>query len=446
MTPEEFKAAFTSRTLAYQPDYVDDGRPIVVVISDHAHSVPGHALAVALVNQLARAHGRLVIVGPSDEPLQCVDHFRFGTLGSATAGLAAAINPFIDVAVETKPPEAEALLTIGLGTNGCDLNLGCDGWRATVSADARIDTSPKSLLGAFLASVLAANTAFHRVTGNHGVPSGSFSLWEWGALGAPQGPSFTGPIDVGTVLQVGAGAVGCALVYWLAFLGVTGDWLLVDGDLVDVSNLNRQLMFLAADAGYPDGAAGNKAATVAARVGAPFRSSPEWYGDDDAVVTGAYDLVVPLANEHGARAFLQARSQTILLHATTSPNWQAQTHRHIAGHDDCISCRIPSDQPAFTCATGSVGETIRADASIPALAAAAGLLLLTNIARLQTGDILATDTNYHALELRTPHPVAQQTQAACRDGCRGWMPAPQRLARTCASTHAHLDGARQHGD
>src|SRR5688500_10816625 len=99
MTRQEFEREFNSRTLAYHPEYRTDDRPVVVVAWADANNEPGHALLVSLVNQLARAHRRIVLVGDFGGPLLCVDHFGFRTLDRATKGLAEAINPFIDVQI-----------------------------------------------------------------------------------------------------------------------------------------------------------------------------------------------------------------------------------------------------------------------------------------------------------------------------------------------------------
>ena len=122
------------------------------------------------------------------------------------------------------------------------------------------------------------------------------------------------------MLQVEAGAVGCALGLALALIGVDGPWVVVDGDLVDVSNLNRQLLFLARDAGTFAEPARNKAETFAGVLRGGFQASPYWYGDDASVQDETYDVVLALANEDGVRASLQSRHPTVLLHATTSPN------------------------------------------------------------------------------------------------------------------------------
>jgi adenylyltransferase/sulfurtransferase len=61
------------------------------------------------------------------------------------------------------------------------------------------------------------------------------------------------------VLVIGAGGLGCPILFYLAAAGV-GQLTIIDGDTVDVSNLQRQIMFTTADAGQP------KADTAARRL------------------------------------------------------------------------------------------------------------------------------------------------------------------------------------
>src|SRR5207245_181566 len=162
MTREEFEREFNSRTIAYHPEYRADDRPIIISMGNTGHSEPGHALLVALINQLARAHRRLVLVGNLDLPLRCVDHFGFGTLRRATINLARAINPFLDITHARTVPLEDRLISFGIGADA-DVRLGCDGWLSIIGPRADVRGDRTSILGAALSACLGAAVAFHRL-------------------------------------------------------------------------------------------------------------------------------------------------------------------------------------------------------------------------------------------------------------------------------------------
>ena len=188
---------------------------------------------------------------------------------------------------------------------------------------------------------------------------------------------------------------------------------------------------------------GRRATCAPSALGA-WRSVPHWYDAQgaDEVRAGVFDLVLPLANERGIRPLLQGRGQTVLLRATTTPNWTVLAHRYIAGHDDCIVCRLPvEDESSFTCSTGAVGEEVRVDASLPFLSAAAGLLLLTDIVRLQLGRLLERPANFSSLDLRAPEPLVRELRWECREACPMWLPDAVRLRTAKGHRFAPLDSA-----
>jgi hypothetical protein len=190
------------------------------------------------------------------------------------------------------------------------------------------------------------------------------------------------------VLVIGAGAVTNALLYWTHQIGVTGVWDVVDGDISELHNTNRCLGMTAADAGWPNGrptgVAGKKAVIASRLINA--RPHTDWYHDYLRThPSRRHDLVLPLANGHGVRAAIAARGEPILLHATTSPQWTAELHRHIPGRDDCPACRMPNaDGPQFACSTGPPDPTSSdsGDAALPFLSATAGLMLAISLLEL----------------------------------------------------------------
>jgi hypothetical protein len=436
----EFERLLHRRTVAYLPGFRDDGRAVVVMIPEAAHTPAGHAMAHALVNLLARAHRRLAVVGDLDVPLLCPSPLAAATLRDATTGLATAINPYIEIVEQP----TERLISLGVGAAGADLDLGADGWIATAGPGAALADRPESVIGASLAACLGSYAAFGALTGTGRLEPGCWSAWEHAAPGGAQGPTFIGPIDVGDVLCAGGGAVASALLFFAAFFGIGGVWTIVDGDIVDVTNLNRQLAFIATDAGWPDRQPVNKAGRLAALLGPVATPVPHWYDEVPALDRTPFDVVLPLANDRGVRAQLAHRQPTVMLHATTSPNWQAQTHRHIAGHDDCITCRLPSTEPPpMRCSEGHVPKIRgkRMDAALPFLSATAGVMLAADLIRLQTGSILERPYNFAAVEFTGNGLKRQQKIFRCRSGCRTRLPAHIRRQLDARSRWAALDAA-----
>ena len=125
------------------------------------------------------------------------------------------------------------------------------------------------------------------------------------------------------------------------------------------------------------------------------------------------------------------------------PTWTAIAHRHVAGRDDCIVCRLPEEEDPLTCSTAAVRGAQRMDASLPFLSGVAGLILLPDMIALERGRLLDRETNFASLDLKTPIPFVRQLRWRCREGCRVRMPADSRLRRTAGSRFLHLDGERE---
>lgn len=436
----DFERLLHQRTVAYLPGFRDDGRAVVVIIPDAAHTPAGHALAHALVNLLARAHRRLAVAGNLDMPLLCPTLLGATTLREATTGLAAAINPYIEIVEQP----TERVVSLGVGSAGADLDLGANGWIATAGPGVALADRPDSVIGASLAACLGSYAAFGALTGRGHLGRGCWSAWEHAAPGGAQGPSFTGPIDIGHVLCAGGGAVANALLFFAGFIGVDGAWTIVDADTVDITNLNRQLAFIATDAGWPEREPANKARRLAALLGPVASPVPHWYDEADGLDDMPFDVVLALANDRGVRAQLAHRQPTVMLHATTSANWQAQAHRHIAGHDDCITCRLPdTEPPRLRCSEGRLqtAPSERMDAALPFLSATAGVMLTADLIRLQTGSILDRPHNFSAVEFTGNGLIWQQKMFPCRAGCRTRLPAHVRRQIDARSRWAALDAA-----
>jgi hypothetical protein len=405
-TARSFYAERDTRTLQYGADTTVLQRPVAVLIGIDATDRPAQVAALALVNMLARVHQRIHIVVPSAE-LQARALIDAPTLADALIETVTAINPVLNLtAASTSSSIPANSITIGIGTNlpsGLDIYLGWNGGRGEIAADScrcPAEQPEEHILGAATAACLAAAMAFRVAHGNTVRPT-RLNLLERAADADAGATSRTGPVDVGNVLIVGAGAVSQALFYWLREIGISGNWDVVDADLTELHNTNRCLGTTAADAGWPNalpiGEPRPKASVTAGLIGAQehLHWFDTWPGLTDAP---HYDLVLPLANERGVRAQVAALGQPILLHATTSPNWTAELHRHIPDRDDCPACRIPEPRTSnFLCGTGpAVPDTPgSSDAALPFLSAAAGLLLTVGLLELPQGDRFVTGPQNH---------------------------------------------------
>ena len=418
---EAFYAERDQRTIQVGGHDAALSRPVYLVVGrDAAASQPGQAAVLATVNMLARVHRQLHLVIPA-APLLARGLISAADLPSSVIGTVAAINPFMIITVSdtlAAAPGAEAITAaIGKDVPGrLDLYIGWTGGRAEITTyPVAVTEGGDALVGAGTASCLLAAGIFRT---SHGSPVRSvrINLVERAEGDQAGTSSAAGPIDVGDVLVAGAGAVAHGLLYWARELGTNGRWTVVDSDVCKLHNTNRCLGMTARHAGWPDGLPGGpeepKANVAAAMVDA--RPFPYWYDQWAEQEESRPDLVLPLANERAARTLIAGRGEPILLHATTSPNWSAQLHRHIPSRDDCPACRFPDDKhPTFTCATGpsQPEKPASSDAALPFVSSLAGLQLAAALLQLP-GDsaLLEASHNQWQLDLTLPEEAWQASR------------------------------------
>jgi hypothetical protein len=425
-----FYQARDRRTMQYgaSPDALT--RPVSLVLAPGVLKTrDGLTAASALTDMLMRVHRRVRLVEGTTTD---ADGGTTGIL-QQLHDTARAIDPFQNTDRAAGEGELVILVTGRSSTpspsNGlADIVVCWSGGRGEVhirgeAPDAGEDdaldaeaTPALHLLGACTAACLAAAAAFRLVHGDAPAPA-AVNILERTEGASASTASVAGPIDVGDVQVVGAGAVAHALSFWAREFGTLGAWEFVDGDLAEVHNTNRCLSMSAATAGWPDGVATggaeHKATSAAAVMGAD--ATKTWFDELDAHRKRA-DIVLVLANERNVRAEVSALGEPLLVHATTSPNWTAELHRHLAGVDDCPACRIPERfQPLPTCSTGPArpDDETSGDAALPFLSATAGLMLAASLLDLSNGQtFLEGRFNHWPLNMtlsgrlwqRVPHP------------------------------------------
>jgi len=425
-------------------------RPAVIRAEHAAVDCPrGQLTLLALLNMIARMHRRIILDFPDVEALgqgglAVVPHNRSTGLREVACSLALGIDPFLSLEFTDRMPENA--IGVGLGklthTDGIEWYIGSQGNLVTLSRDPQtVDASPAFCLGPCLAACIGAWALFRQAAGLP-VQQQQISAWNLrhGSDARP-GPAELAPVDVGSVLMLGAGGVGACLAYWLRQATVLGNWRVVDADVVKLHNTNRSLCFLPGHAGWPDGKCQAKAEVAAQQFGAlPLAK----WADEVTEEERNADLLLVLANERSVRRAARASGDPLVLHATTSEAFESQLHRHIAGVDDCILCRLPPEdyEASFGCSVVPVKtEKGSQDAALPFLSATSGLMLLSALYRLQYGELQKEDANWWSIVFSAPHRLTRQGRRKCSVDCAGIPRETVRARAHQGKRWFHLDPA-----
>lgn len=419
---------FEDRTLIYTGGVKPDVMAAVTAGVEAASTRAGQTAILTAVNILARSHPGVVVAVP-DEPLLVRVPTGGDSLRQASENLAKAARAEVVVEIADKLPAHCLSLGIGSDSPMASVYVGAARWTALVG-DTPLAVAPEasSLLGLGMAVTLATGYLFRVALGWPAVSVRSLSLWTLGETNEPTGPADLVPVDVGTAWLVGAGAVGSCLGWWLSFIGVVGEWIVIDGDLVDSTNLNRSLGLFDADAGSESVEAVAKAEALARLIPGSIAYS-DWFDEWVKSDPPSPDVVIPVANERGIRTSAACYGHPAVIHAATSRQWSAELHRHLSGVDGCIICRLPEDEPRFACATAPAEPTPsgpRKDAALAFLSAAAGLLLASGLLQLQAGEWANHDRNHWRIFFDDSVGAIHSSRWRCRSGCSSLSPADVR--------------------
>lgn len=366
-------------------------------------------LVRGLVNMLARFHRRIHLHLPvGQQAVGVLEELR---------GIATSINPYIRIEDRWSGDE---VATLGVGAADavdCQWYVGCDRQSALLNTcPVVIDEQDGASLGAMLGACVGASTAFQLAAGLKGIASHRVSAWVDGDL--EDEPEELPALDVGRILQLGAGGVGSSFAYWMSNIDRRGDLVIVDGDACELSNTNRSLGMNASDAGYR--APVRNKAEVAAAV-ARGRAIQLFHTGLTEQDWEQADVVALLANDRGVRAETAGRGKPVVLQASTSSEWQALADRHLCGIDGCCACRYPSSElPRLACATVSVkpsdsGQTSQ-DAALAFLTGGGGVLLLSWLFRLQLGIARGKVNQLRWLPRNVRYPRLD-SRHECPEGC-----------------------------
>lgn len=397
-------------------------KPVVIRVAPRAaETLSGQVTALALMDMAARVHRTILVDAPNVTLIApALSGAESTLLSDALLETADRIDPCGIHRTATTIPAGSP--TVGIGSVGDGWQLGAHGATGALDRTPQtMDDDPITALGAAAAACLGSAALLHLAYGRSPRPA-AVSVWDLRDVESRPfrtGPASAGPVALGRVAIIGAGAVSAGLAYWLHHLGVAGNWEVIDADLAQLHNTNRNLGLLPDHTGWDGGRQLAKATVTAKLIGA--EPTVRWY--DEWEPSMRPDLVIPLANERDVRHLVGARGEPVLLHATTGRDWEAQLHRHVAHRDQCIVCRFGHLAHAeFACSTATYpvrtdGAT-STDAALPFLSAAAGLLLATTLLRLSETGELPGKENWWGWRFLGGRRNMRQSKTQCREGCR----------------------------
>ena len=171
------------------------------------------------------------------------------------------------------------------------------------------------------------------------------------------------------VLIVGLGGLGCPVSLYLAAAGI-GQLSLCDGDTVDQSNLQRQVLYTPEDCGKP------KVACAQQRLNALNPESQiNVYNENvtGQILAHDYNLVVDCTDNLDARQQLNAHchQQKISFVSASALGWEGQLVAFDFAHNTslCLNCIIDKDsaEPTMNCGnSGVIGPVLGAMGSLQA--------------------------------------------------------------------------------
>ena len=443
ITREEFyrRRDDRARRLVSECDY--HNVPIGIVASEEiASSTTGQIMLIAAANLMSRWSRTVDLAIPDVDLASQIRTTAASSLRLRIMKEMRSADPFGSFGFRDPRPGA---LTLGIGPGigsivAPDFAVWADGWNALGWRPERdipqiegcdVTFLPAAALAACLGAGALFKVAVGQPRGDH-LTAFRWSLWDHRRRGIASSSLAVAPpldfttVNLGRMLQVGVGAVGSNVLYFLDLLGVQAESLIVDYDHVEIENLDRSLLFAVSDA-VPKA---SKAVAAASRLRGSKLKLDVFVGSwSDLVKTGRnlheLELWIPLANEQDVRRSMANNVPPIMIHGSTSTDWGIFLGRHIPLLDYCLNCRFPGSDvsdSALVCSTGSLDvgapehRPQQVDASLPFLSAAAAALVVGEMLKLDLTGYCRLP-NYVDANLRGTMSDPVALRLGCRTDC-----------------------------
>jgi molybdopterin/thiamine biosynthesis adenylyltransferase/rhodanese-related sulfurtransferase len=223
------------------------------------------------------------------------------------------------------------------------------------------------------------------------------------------------------VLVVGAGGLGSPAALYLAASGV-GTLGIVDGDHVELSNLQRQILFGTADLAQSKAlAAGRRLRALNPEISV-VAHAVELRAANVAGILNQYDLVVDGTDRLGSR-YLVNDACVILgkpLVSAAIHRFEGQAMTYVPGRGPCYRCLFPDATAAGVASCAEAGVLGVLPGVLGVIQATEAIKLILGRGELLLGRVLT----YDALEMRFQEfPFARRTDCAvCGDSPRITVP------------------------
>lgn len=453
----EFYARRDHRTNLYElttPAYTG-ARVLVTIEATELQSLAGQLMLTITANLLSRWCRDVVLDLAPTEVHPQLPLSGSGDLAARILHQMHDADPFGHFRLRTATEEVNLRVHIGESASDSSVSttiISARGWYAAIRRPGQLgvslwDQGAASLPAAAASAILGGAQVFRDALGLESLLPpfllfDAFTASPVEQLAERQVPKVDMTFDLGKLLMVGGGSVGSAAAYFMHMFGLTAWMRIIDKDPVEVENFGRSPIF-----GRSTFGASKSAALAAMLGGGAVLVDPitAWWHELDAPSLRGYDIVMPLANEHGNRWAVQSGYPPLMIHSSTGNNWNVNFGRHIPGRDDCLAERFNGFEaaPALACSTGEVkaaaGKSI--DASLPFLSFWAGWLVAADLVRLAVAGYPHTP-NFGLYSFRRNRFAPQLYDRLPANGCMCTGQLDGFWAFHASTRHAHLSPGR----
>lgn len=214
------------------------------------------------------------------------------------------------------------------------------GWEVLIDLPEAQRVQPTNMLVALAGATIAASELFRQVfsdflpKGRTGAEHGRFNVLTHAPTGATL-PDLPSDIALGRIHLVGAGAVGQAAAYALARVSATGTIVVVDPEIITLSNLQRYVLAMDGDLEKGKCALVERAFAKTRRIETICLESA-W--STDQVETRAAEVVCAAVDTEDARIAIEGSLPRAVYNAWTQPDDIGWSRHERFGSEPCLAC------------------------------------------------------------------------------------------------------------